>query len=443
VGTLAGSVVLEQFSPNWCQVTFLVTNSDREPLNFDVQVWTHPRMGEDSERPQVVVVNSSQGVTSFVGSAFTLQMVTRPAAGGVAQFVTPPDNFDVGMGSWGQVSLPYSGNPDATSWSWFNVRVAGRTMTRVSVVFGVGEANFPTPTAVPQPATYSLMGQGGNATFAFNLRYQRQATTTRDEGWSGLVRQSGRTSEAFFSSGVARLGDLNATVRFEQLEDAWVRLVFSVNNPLEVAVPIDLLFSCATAATTVSMMAGRVGVLSLPGFELKLIRYSSNGAPVDDLGRFSQWQDSWEGTSGSFSGVTAYVSLAWMERVVPARGVLELATVFGVGTEPVYATRKATASNVPGPSKSRSPTRSASASLTPIPGGVDPTRATGPGVSGAARAGGLSAGAWVGVAVAAVAVVALAAVAVWCFVRRGSGRPEAGDELDDELVGAKVEGLYT
>jgi hypothetical protein len=436
IGPLATVVETQQLSANWAQVSFAIKNGGPRDTLIDLQFWTMPRMGDDRERPRVVVVNSSQGVTKFVGAAFTLQMITLPADG-VAGGVTRPDKWDVSMGSWGQVSTPYTGNPDAITWSWFGLHAIPRATTRVTVIFGVGEADFPTPPPVPEPPTYGLMGQAGNATFAFNLRHLGLPTTQRDQGWGGLLRVSGRTTEAFFSSGFARLEDLNATLRFEQLRDSTVRLVFTVNNPRDTPVAIDLLFSCATLANRVTMQAMQEGLFHFDGWDLMLVRYP-NGAPCDMLDRFSPYQDSWE-ASGPWDAPTEGVSFSWLGRRVPAGRTLELATLFVLGTEqPAYATPVATASKIPTATRSPTPSRSRSGTTEPRPPAQTQAGQGGLGAAG----GGLSSGSLVGLVVGVVAVVAIAAVAAYCLVQRRV--PHAEDELQEELVGDKaLQSLYT
>jgi hypothetical protein len=380
----------------------------------------------------VQIVNLSQGVTAFSHQVYTLQMVTLPADG-VASGVTSPDRFDVTMGSWGQVSTPYWGYPDQMTWSWLNVPVP----SRLQVIFGVGYPGFPTPEPIPQQRLYGLMGQPGNSTWAFNLRYLRKATTARDEGWGGLVRLQGRTRETFFSNGVARLPELNATVAFEQIADTWVAAVFTLTNQLDVDVVADLMFSCATAASTINFQELAPGVFHFDGWDLKLMRYSLGGVPCNTLDRFTPSRDSWE-SARSFVGQTDGISFAWTGRSVPAQGSIELRTIFGVGDNPRWPTPVPTASTIPRASATRSPTRSA-VPQTEAPALPDATAV----VPGSKSSSGLSAGAIAGVAVGAAALVAITAVAVYCLVHRKPG--PADDELEKELVSEPAfrGGIYT
>jgi hypothetical protein len=389
-------------------------------------------MGDDSERPHVVIVNSSQGVTSFVGAVYTLKMVTLPVSG-VGQYVTSPSTFDVALGSWGQVSTPYSGNPNAMTWSWVGVK--GGASVRVALIFGVGDAEFPTPTPVPQPRFYSLMAQPGNATFAFNLRYLSGPTTTDDEGWGGLMRVNGQWSEAFFSSGVARLVDLNATVRFDRLADSVVRLVFTVNNPRVTPVDIDLLFSCATTASSVTV--SQQAVLHFDGgWDMTIIRRALDGAPVDTLERFSPFADSWE-TTGAFNGRADGVSFSWIGHTVPAKSALELATIFAIGGVPNFPSPMATASQPARATRSRTPTRTSSRTNAPaVP------EATAPGTVGASALKALPGGAITGIVIGITAILVFVMTVVCCVVRKGRRKGDEG--IGDELATTEpaFKGLY-
>jgi hypothetical protein len=185
---LEASVQLTQISPNWGQVTFVMENA-AVGERIDLQLWTLPRMGNDDERPHLVIVNNSQGVMSLVGEAYTLQVVTRPATG-VASSVTPPTHFDVVMSSWAQVSTPLWGNPHAMTWSWREVPLHGGGTTTISLIFGVGDADFPTPVPLPEPRIFTLTGA-----WERNIRHLLQQTTARVEGWGGLIRRSGETTQ--------------------------------------------------------------------------------------------------------------------------------------------------------------------------------------------------------------------------------------------------------
>jgi hypothetical protein len=427
VAGLTASVELEQISPNWGRVTFQVANGAIGE-RFDLQLWTLPRMGEDAERPHVVIVNASQGVTKFIGEAYTLNMVTRPADG-VASSVTPPTRFDVVMGSWAQVSTPYSGNPGAMTWTWMDVPVTTSGNARLSVILGVGDAGFPTPVPLPQPRTYTLMGQPGNATYAFNLRHLSQQTTARGEGWGGLLRQAGQTTEAYFSNGVARLADLTASVRFVQIFDAAVQMIFTINNPRQSVVDIDLLFSCQTAATSVTMAVMRQGIFHFEGWDLTLVRYPLNGAPVDVLDRWFPAQDSWEAAS-TYVGAVDGISFSWTGRRVPAGGSLELKAVFAIDL-PTWPSPPASATRTRTPTRTPSPTRSVL--RTEAPQLPDATAL----VAVAKRV--VPTGAIAGIVVSIVVVVVVAIVAIGCVRRRAPH-----DEIQDELVGeGALQSLYT
>jgi hypothetical protein len=277
------------------------------------------------------------------------------------------------------------------------------------------------------------MGQPGNATFAFNLRYLRRPTTARDEGWSGFLRVGGRTSEAFFANGVARLNELNASVRFEQIADTWVSAVFTLTNRLDVEVTADIMFSCSTAATTINFQEQQPGVFNFESWSLKLMRYSLGGVPCNTLGRFSPARDSWD-SARSFVGTTDGVSFAWTGRSVPAGASVELNTIFGVGDAPRWPTPVATPSAVA--SMTRSPTRS-SPPRTEAPALPDAT-----GLSSGAKTSSSRSGVIAGVAVGSVAVTIVIIAVVWCLVHRKPG-PAADDELESELVSEFREGLYT
>jgi hypothetical protein len=113
-----------------------------------------------------------------------------------------------------------------------------------------------------------------------------------------------------------RLAELNASVRFVQLYDAVIQLVFTVNNAGDQLANIDLMFSCATAATSVTMSVMRQGVIHFDGWDLTLVRYALNGAPVDTLDRWAPLQDSWEATSG-YDGPVDGLSFSWTGKLVP------------------------------------------------------------------------------------------------------------------------------
>ena len=442
-------VQLKQISDRWGFVSFVISNAQPDPTTVDLQMWALPRMGSDNEVAYVQIVNMSQGAVTFSSRAFSLQLVTRPAEG-VASVITPPSRFDVTMGSWGEVSMPYWGYPSQVTWSWMDVEVPALDSTRVEVIFGVGYPDFPTPRPLPQQPLFSVMGQAGNATYAFNLRYLRRGTTTRDEGWTGLLRVNGRGTETYFSRGVARLNEINATVRIEQISDGWIAAVFTITNRLDIPVAADLLFGCDTAADTINfqeLAAGnfrfttQVSPTLVDTWDLKIMRYRANGAPCNTIDRFTPNRESWE-AARSFAGHADSVSFAWVNREVSPRGMIELRTIFGVGDQPRWPTPVAT------PSVNAPPSATASRSRTPVLTQTQRTPVPEATLAGSepglvSPKSGMSGGAIAGVVVAVVAVVAIAGVAAWCFVHRKPTFAE-DDELQAELVSEpEFKGLYT
>jgi hypothetical protein len=216
-----------------------------------------------------------------------------------------------------------------------------------------------------------------------------------------------------------------------------VRLVFTISNAREQAADVDLMFSCVTAARTVTVPArGGTGILRFGDWNLNLLRSDEDGAPVDTLDRFSPGVDSWD-DFGSFDGSAEYLSFSWIGKRAPAGGSLELATIFGLGTPPVFASRPASIS--PPPRQTARATPSRTASLSRLPEMSEATANASPPAFGRSK---VSTGAVAGLAVAVVAVVGIAVAAVCCLVRRTGPKPV--DEMQDELVDQRpLEGLYT